>query len=349
MRVLSIVVVLCACGSGKPPPPPPPLVDVATIETTDVVDATDYLGALRSRTAAQIQPQVGGMITSILVKPGALVAANQPLMTIDPGRQPAALAQAKAGLTQAEANLTLAQRSYARVEEAVKRLALTGQELDNAKAQVDAAQAQVDAQKAAITSNNVQLAYFTVIAPSKGVIGDIPNRVGDTVTPQSVLTSVVDNTVLEANVAIPVERARTITHDTQIQILDDAGHPIGEGTASFVSSQVTPETQAVLVKAFIDNPKGTLRSEEVAPTRVVWAVKKGLQVPALAVTKVGGQAFVFVIVQDGMGQVVKQRPVTLGALRDNQYVVLDGLKPGERIATSNLQKLRDGAPIRIKG
>jgi multidrug efflux pump subunit AcrA (membrane-fusion protein) len=82
--------------------------------------------------------------------------------------------------------------------------------------------------------------------------------------------------------------------------------------------------------------------------RVVWTTHKGLRVPALAVTRLGGQSFVFVATQDAARLVAKQRPVKLGELVDNAYIVVEGLKPGERIITSNIQKLRDGAPIQIK-
>jgi RND family efflux transporter MFP subunit len=346
---LAIVCVVAACGSkAAPPPPPPPTVDVTTLQDSEVADATEYLAFLRSRTAATIQPQVGGQVTAILVQPGDVVEQNQPLVQIDPGRQTAAVAAAEAQRTSRRAALELAEQDLARVQKLVDKGAVPRQDLDNVRAAVDTTRADVIGLDAQITSNRVQLGYYKVVAPARGVIGDIPARIGDTVTPQTTLTTVTDNSVLEARVSVPVERANQITLATRIDIIDAAGHTIGSGTMKFASAQVTAETQSVLVKADVDNAKGALRSDQSVRARVVWTTHKGLRVPALAVTRLGGQSFVFVATQDAARLVAKQRPVKLGELVDNAYIVVEGLKPGERIITSNIQKLRDGAPIQIK-
>ncbi len=348
MRRLAILC-LVACGSKAPPGrPPPPSVEVVTLAPTEVVDATEYLATLRSRTAASIQPQVDGTITQIFVKPGQTVEAGQPLVQIDPGRQPAVVAAAHAEEAGHVAQLRLAKENLAKVRKLVADGALARQELDNATAQYDTARAAVEASGATIAQNQVQLRYYKVSAPSHGVVGDIPARVGDRVTPQTTLTTVTDNSVLEANVSVPVDRAHDITDQTQIQLVDDASHIIGTGTVKFVSADVNPQTQSVLVKADIDNAKGALRSDQLVRARVVWNTHPGLRIPALAVTRLGGQSFVYVAEQHGTQQVAKQRPVKLGDLVDNEYVALGGVKSGDRVVTSNVQKLRDGAPIEPK-
>ena len=344
-----LLVLLSACSkSSAPPPPPAPTVTVAELKAADVVDATEYLATLRSRTAAVLQPQVEGQVTKILVTPGTTVAPGQPLIQIDPGRQPAAVAQARASRASREAALQLAEQNLTRTQQLVDTGALPRQELDNARTAVESARADVAALGAQIAGTQVALRYYTVSAPASGVVGDIPVRVGDTVTPQTQLTTVTDNAVLEANVSVPVDRARAITPQTKIDLLDDQSHVIGTGTAKFVSAQVNPETQSVLVKADIDNAKGALRADQIVRARVVWTTHPGLAGPALAVTRLGGQAFVYVVGEANGKPIAKQRPVQLGDLVDNAYVVASGLKPGEKLITSNIQKLRDGAPIQIK-
>jgi RND family efflux transporter MFP subunit len=350
MRRLAIVVIVVGCSSKPPPkPPPPPVVDTVTLAQGEVVDATEYLATLRSRTAAAIQPQVDGRITDIFVKPGDRVEANQPLLQIDPGRQPAVVAAAEAQQTAQVAQLKLAKENLDKTQKLVADGAVTGQELDNARTVYESARAAVDASRATIASTKVELRFYKVVAPGPGVVGDIPNRVGDRVTPTTTLTTVTDNSVLEANVSVPVDRAHDVTTATRIDLVDDAGHTLGTGTVKFVSSDVNALTQSVLVKADIDNAKSLLRADQLVRARVVWRVRQGLRVPALAITRVGGQAFVYIAEQQGAQLVAKQRPVKLGDLVDNQYDVVEGVKPGERIATSNLQKLRDGAPIQTKG
>lgn len=352
MRIAVVVVVVviagaAACG-GEPAAkqaPPPLSVDLVALAPTQVVESSEYLGTLRSRTSAKLQPQVDGQVTSILVKPGDAVDAGQALVQIDPGRQPAALAQARASRTSREAQLQLAQKNLERVKPLVDSGALPGQELDNARAAVESARGDVQALGAAITGSWVQLGYYKVVAPTAGVVGDIPVRVGDRVTSQNVITTVTDNRVLEANISIPVERARDIRAGLGIEVVDDRSQVIGTGQIEFVSAEVNKETQSLLVKANIANSAGALRDQQIVHARVVWKTQPGLVVPALAVTHQGGQAFVFVAMQVDGKLVAKQRPVQLGDLRDNNYVVEKGLAAGDRVVASQIQKLRDGAPI----
>lgn len=325
--------------------PPPMNVPVATVAPGELVDSTEYLAQLRSRTAPAIRPQVDGQITQIFVKPGDVVEAGTPLLRIDPSRQSAAVAQTRATEAARRAQLALAERNLARVQELVAHGATTLQELDDARTTAEAARADVAALAAQLRGSKVQLGYYQVTAPSRGVVGDIPVRVGDTVTTQTQVTSVADISVLETNIAIPVARAGDVRIGTEVRITDDAGHQVAVGHVSFIAPEVNRDSQSVLIKANIDNPDDRLRADQIVRARVVWRVQPGISVPALAVTWVVGQPFVFVVQSSDGRTVVRQRPVRLGELGDRGYPVLSGLKPGERIVTGGVQKLRDGAPV----
>jgi RND family efflux transporter MFP subunit len=349
VRAPIVLVVAAACGGGarRPATPPPLPVELVTLAPTQVVDSTEYLGALRSRLSATLQPQVDGQIVDILVHPGQVVEQGQPLVRIDPGRQPQAVAQVREQRAARAAQLQLAQRNLERVQRLVETGALPGQDLDDARTAVDSAKADVAALGAEIAGSRVQLGYYKILAPGHGVVGDIPVRVGDRVTTQTAITTVTDNDVLEANVSVPVERAPALALGMAVQIVDGDGHVVGGGAIGFIAPQVNAETQSVLVKADIANPGGTLRAGQVVRARVVWRTHPGLTVPALAVTRQGDQRFVFVAAPApaGQGLVAKQRPVHLGELTDNAFPVASGLSPGDRIVISQVQKLRDGAPI----
>ena len=320
--VLIFVFVLCACGGSAPPPPPRAVpVDIDTLQTGQVVDATEYLGRLLSRTNATLQPQVDGQVTQIFVEPGQVVEAGTPLMQIDPGRQPAAVNQARAERASRQAQLELAETNLVRVRKLVADEALPRQELDNALAAERTARADVEGTSAAIASNRVQLEFYKIVSPAHGVVGDIPVRTGDRVNQQTLLTTVTDNTVLEANVAIPIDRVRDLKLGLPTDILDADNHVIGEGVIDFISPLVNRETQSVLIKADIPNADGHLRADQVARVRVVWTTRQGVEVPALAITRVVGQAFVYAVQPSPTGLVAKQRPVTLGDLTNNAYVV----------------------------
>lgn len=346
MRFIVLAAVSLACETPRPPPAPPPVkVPLSTVAPGELVDSTEYLAQLRSRTAPEIRPQVDGQITEILVRPGDLVEAGAPLLRIDPARQSAAVAQTRATETARRAQLALAERNLARVEQLVARGASTLQELDDARTTAASARADVAALAAQLRGSRVQLGYYQVTAPSRGVVGDIPVRVGDTVTTQTQVTSVADISVLEANIAIPVGRARDVRLGTEVRIVDDAGRQIAVGHVSFIAPEVNRDSQSVLIKANIDNPEDRLRADQIVRSRVVWRVQPGISVPALAVTWMVGQPFVFVVQASGGRTVARQRPVRLGELGDRSYPVLSGLQAGERIVTGGVQKLRDGAPI----
>lgn len=324
-------------------------VPATALAPTQIVDSTEYLAQLRSRTAPAIKPQVEGQITAIFVKPGDTVEAGAPLLRIDPSRQTAAVAQTQAAAASRRAQLELAQRNLARVRELVQRGALPQQELDNAQAAEATARADVAALGAQLRGSRVELGYYQITAPTRGVVGDIPVRVGDTVTPATQVTSVADISVLEANVAIPVGQAQGVKRGTEIRIVDDHGEQLAVGHVTFIAPEVSADSQSVLVKADIDNRAGTLRADQIVRARVVWQTRQGLAVPALAVTWVGGQPFVYVVESSGNRTVARQRAVKLGELAGRDYPVASGLQPGERIVTGGIQKLRDGTPIAVRG
>jgi RND family efflux transporter MFP subunit len=346
--VARLACVLAVVGCASEPPPPPPQatpVDLVTVEVTQVAETSEYLASLRPRTAAGLLPQVEGQVTKIFVRPGDRVRAGQPLMQIDPGSQPAAVAQARASQASREASLRLAETELARTRTLFQAGAVARQELDRAQATVTSARADVAALGAQITSGRVQLRYYKIVAPANGVVGDIPVRVGDRVTPQTQLTTVTDNGVLEASISIPTEDAGRLTPQSEIQLLDDRDQLLATGRIRFVSPRVQPDTQAVLAEADIPNPNGTLRAAQLTRARVVWRTHEGVMIPALAVMRMGGQPFVYLAEQTARGLIARQRPVDLGELTGQRYVVNRGLASGDRIVTSNVQKIRDGAPI----
>ena len=159
------------------------------------------------------------------------------------------------------------------------------------------------------------------------------------------VTSVTDNSVLEANIAVPIERVQNLALGTGVRVVDSTTRDVATGAVSFISPQADPTTQVVLIKATIDNRAGALRGEQIARARLVWRTFEGLTLPALAVVRIGGQSFVFVAEQAQGGWIAKQRPVILGELVDNAYPVQKGLTSGERVVVSQIQKLRDGAPV----
>ena len=320
-------------------------VKLEALQPTKVRDFTEYLGTLKSRKSILLQPQVDGQLTRIFVKAGDVVESGTPLMQIDPSRQQASVVSARASRTAHVATMNYAKQAFERAQRLYEGGAVSKQELDQARASFATAQAENDALGAQIRQNEVQLDYYRIVAPAHGVVGDIPVRVGDHVTPATKLTTLDENELLEAYISVPVERAEELRPDLDIELMDNSGGTLSTGKITFIAPQVSEDTQSVLIKTVVRNPSGQLRAAQFVRARVVWSTHDGIMIPALTVTRMNGQSFVYVAESAGSGLIARQRPIALGDLVDSKYVVKSGLKLGEKLIVSGMQHVSDGNPI----
>jgi RND family efflux transporter MFP subunit len=286
----------------------------------------------------------------------------------------AQLQTAQANRTKAAADLQLQQTQFNRTRTLVSEGAQSQQQLDIAQRDLDAASAtlaaadkQVKAAEAAVrqaeavvnqaqarvASANVDVNFRQVTAPMTGIVGDFPVRVGDYVTPQTTITTITSNDALDMQISVPSNYTNQLRVGLPVQLLDpNTKKSLGAGSINFISPRVDAGAQSILTKARFTN-SGNLRDGQYVQAKIVWNRSSGILVPTTAITRIGGQAFVFVVDQkpDAAGkpaQVASQRPVKLGTIQGDNFVVLDGLKAGDKIVTSNILRLRDGAPIQLE-
>lgn len=351
MRVSVLVVVVTAalmgCGTAeqkKPAAPPPKAVDVLTVVPTPVRDTSDYLGSLLSRNSVTVLPQVSGYVKKIHIRPGQKVRAGDALVDIDARERTAVLDSVVAQERSAQARLELAKQTVARAEALSNEGLGSTQDLERARSDLAAAEAAVSAVAAQIAQQQVQLQFATVRAAVAGTIGEVPVRVGDAVTPSTWLTTIAQAATLELGFGVPAERARQLPPNAVVEVLDSAGNVLVSTTLFYVAPQADAVTQLVGVKAVFENTVG-LRPGEFVRARLVYSEGLALQVPALAVVRQSGQAFLYVVGEKDGAVVASRKPVQLGALGAQHYVVTSGLGAGERIVVSSLQAMRDGAAI----
>ncbi len=314
-------------------------VKVIDAKAVPVHDTSEYVATLKSRDSAVIMPQVEGIVTQIYVHSGDKVAGGAALMEIDPLKQQATVKSLESARAAQEAQLNWARQQYQRTQGLASAGVVSKQDLDQAKATLDAAQAQVREQE-------VQLHYYKVVAPRGGIVGDIPVRVGDRVTTSTQVTTVDQPGSLEAYVYVPVERSSQLKINAPVQILDSNGKVMAETRVSFISPQVDNTTQTVLVKARIANGNDRLRQSQFIRARVVWGTHQNPEVPILAVSRLAGQYFAFVAEpQKGNSFVARQKPLQIGQTVGNDYEVLAGIKPGDKVIVSGTQFLLDGVPV----
>lgn len=333
-------------GGGAPPPMP---VGMVTAQAAPVDKSTEYVGTLKSRNSTTISPQVEGVVTRILVKSGDAVKAGARVMQIDPLKQQATVGSQEASRAAKVANVRYAEQQLNRTKSLAASGVVSKQELDQAQSGYDAAKAELEALDAQVREQTVQLKYYSVTAPTSGIVGDIPVHEGDRVTTATVLTTVDRPGPLELYINVPVERSADLATGKKVQVLDTAGNPVAEGKISFVSPHVDDQSQTILVKSLIENSGDNLRTSQFTRTRLIWGSKPGVTVPVLAVSRINGQFFAYVAEgPDAKSLTAHQRQIKVGDMIGNDYVVLDGIKPGERIITSGTQILQEGAPVTPK-
>jgi RND family efflux transporter MFP subunit len=354
VSLLGVAVLATSCGGGAGGTAGGPgrralPVQLQVARPVPIDDVTEYVATLKSRDSAVIMPEVEGKVTEIYVHSGDEVAAGAPLLQIDPARQRATVKSQEDLRAAKQANLEFARQDFERVKALQADGILSRQALDQARTALDAAEAELEALDAQLDEQQVQLHYHRVTAPTAGVVGDIPVRVGDRVTVSTVLTTLVRSSGLEVYVSVPVEQAPGLRSGLPVRIVDSTGEVAAETRVSFVSPQVDDTTQTVLTKAWVSAEGGALRPEQFVRARIVWGSEERLMVPVLAVSRLGGQYFVF-IAEEGEGALVaRQKPVRLGEIVGNDYVVLAGVAPGDRLIVSGTQMLADGVPVQPQG
>jgi RND family efflux transporter MFP subunit len=340
---------LAGCKQAPPPVHPPQAlpVMVAPVSFSPVPVGDTYVATIKSRRSATIQPQVDGNLTRILVTSGQAVKQGQLLMQIDPLKQVATVDQQAGSQAQAQATYEFNKGEVERQKKLYDAGITSKQAYDTAVGNFEAAKGAYLASQAGVATQKRQLEYYQIRAPFAGIVGDIPVHQGDYVTASTVLTTLDENSGLEAYIYIPTERASQVKVGLPVDILDTAGNVLTHSTISFLSPEVDNGIQGILAKAEV--PPGTVRNQQVVNARVVWSETAQPVVPVLAVTMVGGQPFVYLAVKGSgpfaNGFVAHQVPVKVGDVQGNDYPVLGGLKPGDRVIESGLQMIGEGAPV----
>jgi RND family efflux transporter MFP subunit len=288
----------------------------------------------------------------------------------------AQLAEAKAQLNSARAEVQLQKEEFKRTSTLVKQGALAQQNLDRvrrdieaARAAFNAAQERIRATQASFNQANATLAQAQadanavredvqdtrLVAPIAGIVGDIPIKLGDYVDIGDELTTITQNQTLELDLTIPLNRSDELKIGTPVELyrFQQADKAIATGKISFISPRADDNSQTVLAKATFNNPNG-LQNRQKVEARVIWDKRSGVLIPTSAISRLAGQNFIFVAQEQqnqntGKTQVIaRQKPVKLGNIQENQYQVIEGLKPGERLIVSGLLNLTDGAVISSK-
>jgi RND family efflux transporter MFP subunit len=324
-------------------------VKTVSVSLEPVAQSNEYMATIKSRRSATILPQVSGLITKILVHSGERVGSGQALMMIDPRQQQATVASQEATERQKKALYDYDAIELNRQKKLFEAGVTSRDAFDQAQQAYDNAKADYEAALQTRNMQQEQLGYYTVRAPFDGVVGDIPVHVGDyaspLLSPTPVLTTVDQPGELEAYIYIPTDRTSQARVGLDVELFDTSGKLLEKSKIDFLSPQVDPNLQGILAKAPV-HATPEMRNAQLIKARVIWSTKPMVVVPVLAVTRQGGQTFVFVARKQPNGQfIAAQTPVTLGDTLQNSYAITSGLNAGDQVVVSSTQFLVNGMPV----
>ncbi len=351
VATLSLTALAAACNRAGAPAqapggPPATPVQTVTLELHPIEQASEFIATIESLRSTTVQPDVDGIVSEVLVKSGDRVRVGSPIVQIKPDKQRAAVSSAEANRAGTESDVAYWRGQVKRLESLVEAGAISRQEFDQAQNQLRTAEAKLAALDAQVNEQRAELRYYRVLATQSGMIGDVPVRKGDRVTSQTVITTIDSNQGLEAAIRVPLDRSDELKIGLPVQLLDEDGKVEATNRITFVAPRVDDRTQTVLVKAQLRNAPPALRIRQFVRSRIIWRTAPGLTVPVTAVSRISGRYFCFVIEPAGNGFVARQRPIEVGDVHGNDYVVTSGVKAGDRLIVAGIQKIGDGAPVK---
>jgi RND family efflux transporter MFP subunit len=360
--VFAAVIFLNGCGREKAVPlaSAPPQVFVEVVEPRDVPIVEEWIGSLDGSANVDIRARVQGYIQEIAFKEGSVMKEGDLLLRIDPRPYEAALAQAKAELGQAIAGQQKAALDEQRQTELFNKKIASQQDYSNAVQANLAGKAQVEAARAALDQAQLNLDFATITSPLTGIVGRTDLSVGDyvaagstgapvttvsTVDPIKVVFSISEKDYLEFADRIAAVMAKPLDQreaTAELIRADGKVHPY-KGRFLAADRQVDAKTGTIRISAVFPNPGNILRPGQYARLRLKIRERVGaLLIPQRAVLELQGKNFVWVVDEANK---VSQHQVTVGPRFGSDWIIEEGLKPGERIVVEGLQKVRDGATV----
>jgi len=343
------------CKKDAPPPPPPPIVQVMEIKAANAPASVEFIGQLDSPQNVEVRARVEGFVDKMLYTEGTEVKEGAPLFKLDDKPYLERLAAANGMLAESKAALNKYEKDVARLTPLAAKKAVPQQDLDNAVASVDVGKAGVLSAQARVESAMLDVGYCDIKAPLAGLIGAKQVSIGDFVgkgIPTLLTTiSTLDpiwfycniSEVDYLNAATETEKTGKKVEDLPVTLLLTTGakHP-EQGKFVFLDRAVDIKTGTLRARASFPNPKRVLRPGMFGRIRVDLGNRpNSILVPERAVSELQGKNFVWVVSDNK----TTQRAVTVGGQVGEDSLILEGLKPGERIVVEGLQKVREGAPV----
>lgn len=347
------------CEKSAPPTPPPPIVQVETVQPSDMPLKLEFIGQLDSPETVEVRARVEAFVEKMLFVEGGEIKKGDPLFLLDKKPLQEALDAAKGSLGEAQASLNKHLTDVARLQPLAAKRAVPQQDLDHALAAADVAKAAVFSAQADVASAEINLSYCDVNATSTGLIGAKEVSVGSLVGKgEATLMATISQldpiwfycNISETDYLSAVQRRKAegkTLADLQISLILSNGteHP-DKGHVVFADRAVDVKTGTLGVRVSFPNTDHVLRPGMFGRVKADYGVRpNSLMIPQRAVTELQGKTFTWVV--DAQNKVT-QRPVTTSTQIGDKVRIETGLKAGERIIVEGILKVREGSTVNPK-
>jgi membrane fusion protein (multidrug efflux system) len=357
------VLAVAGCGGDRPAATAPAQavpVGVITVTANDVPHVGEFVGETESSQEVEIRARVEGFLETIAYREGSMVEKGDVLFQMDRKPFEAALAAARAELQAQEARLGTASANLKRVGPLAAEDALSQKDLDDAQGARDAAVAAVEGARSRVQQAEINLSYTTIRSPVTGITSFARKQPGSFMTPgaDSLLTyvsaldpmrvnfSVSENELLRFRKLMAEGKLRPATEEkyTVKIVLADGTVVPAPGHITFGDASFSKETGTFLVRAELPNQDGALRPGQFVRVRMSGATWiDAIQLPQRAVMQGPQGNFVWVVDAESKAQF---RPVAVGPLSGDQWLIAEGLQAGERIVVDGGLRLAPGVPVK---
>lgn len=358
LSIMAVFIISCADKSQAPTATAAPTLPVMSISYQAASTETEYPAALQGTVDVEIRPQVSGNLERIYVDEGTYVNKGQTLFKINERPFREQLNNALANLHAAEAAYLNAQLEVDKLMPLVQNKVVSDYQLKTAKASQKIAAANIEQAKAMVGSARINLGYTNVTAPVSGYIGRLPKKQGSLVASTDVepLTSLSDVHEVYAYFSLGEtdfikfkslytgntlgDKIKKIPPVTLI-LADNSDYP-QLGKIDMVDGQFDKNTGAITLRATFPNVGGTLRSGNTGKIRLGIQHNDAILVPQSATVEMQDKIFVFTL---NKANKVNKMPITIIGKSGTDYLIKDGVKSGDQIVLSGIDKLQEGQVI----
>ncbi|MDN3548122.1 efflux RND transporter periplasmic adaptor subunit [Mucilaginibacter aquaedulcis] len=358
LALVALTLYSCSSAPQAPQAPPPPSLPVAAITSATQTTYQEYPASIEGTVNVEIRPQVSGTLDKVFVDEGAFVNAGQPIFKINEQPFRASLNNALAALHAAEASQVNAQLEVEKLTPLVQNKVVSEYQLKTAKAAFQVATANIESAKANVSTAQINLGYTLIKAPVSGYIGRLERKQGSLVGPQDAAALTQLSDVHDVHVYFSLGEKDFVNFKEQYPgqtlteklkqlpsvslLLADGTEYTKQGKIDVIDGQFDKNTGAITVRATFVNPQGLLRSGNTGKVRLSLEHKDALIVPESATVEMQDKVFVFTV---GDSSKVKKQAISIVGKNGDNYLVKDGVKVGDQIVLSGIDKLQEGMVI----